>query len=248
MKMSNTTIFGIHTVSTFLELYPHVILKIITKKESSNPRTLEIVKKAKLHNIAVEYWSSNKIDQTFKSNHQNIIAECKELPKLHEKDLYKLIEHKDKAFFMILDQVTDPNNLGAIIRTSAAMDVDCIIAPRTNSASITPTVRKIACGGTELVPFVQVGNLSRVINNLKEHGMWIYGTAEKADNSLFNASFPNKLALVLGAESTGIRDLTRKSCDELLNIPLTSPIGSLNVSVAAGIFIYEVFKQFSINQ
>jgi 23S rRNA (guanosine2251-2'-O)-methyltransferase len=130
---------------------------------------------------------------------------------------------------------------------AGAMNVTCVIAPKDNSTGITPIVRKVACGGAEIVPFVQVVNLARIIKFLKEQNVWVYGAKAACDNTLYNFEFPRKVAVVLGSEGSGLRQLTEKMCDNLISLPLNSAIDSLNVSVATGIFLYEITRQKAKN-
>ena len=145
---------------------------------------------------------------------------------------------------LVLDGVTDPHNLGACLRTADAVGVDAVIAPRNRACGLTPVVRKVACGGAEAVPFIQVTNLARTLEHLRHSGAWVVGiTTDKSCGSLYTTDLNGPLALVLGAEDKGLRRLTRERCDRLLYIPMVGSVESLNVSVACAVSLYEVLRQ-----
>jgi 23S rRNA (guanosine2251-2'-O)-methyltransferase len=161
-------------------------------------------------------------------------------------DEVELLEHlkgiKD-PLVLVLDCVQDPHNLGACLRTADAAGVDAVIVPQRRSATITETVRKIACGGAEHVFFVQVVNLVRTLEHLQEAGLFVYGTSHTADKSIYEENLTGPLALVLGAEATGVRRLTAETCDGLVSIPMGGTVECLNVSVATGVCLFEARRQ-----
>jgi 23S rRNA (guanosine2251-2'-O)-methyltransferase len=164
-----------------------------------------------------------------------------------EGDLEGLVQSEAKrAFFLVLDGVKDPHNLGACLRTANAAGVDGVIIPKDNAVSLTDTVAKVACGAVEQTPVFQVTNLARTLRMLKSHGIWIYGTALDAEQSLYEAKLQVPLALVLGAEDSGLRRLTREQCDFMVKIPMVGAVQSLNVSVAAAICMFEVVRGLEI--
>jgi len=146
---------------------------------------------------------------------------------------------------LILDGIQDPHNLGACFRSADAFGVNLIIAPKDKSAGITPVVSKVASGAVDTIPFVPVTNLVRVMEQLKELGLWIYGAAGEASQSLYQTDLTGSAAIVLGSEGSGMRRLTREHCDVLINIPMLGSVSSLNISVAAGIFLFEATRQRS---
>jgi 23S rRNA (guanosine2251-2'-O)-methyltransferase len=160
-----------------------------------------------------------------------------------EEDLFALLETVTNPLLLILDQVTDPHNLGACLRTANAAGVAAVIAPKDHSAALTETVRHIACGAAEATPFIQVTNLARVMEKLKERGIWITGTAEEATKSLYESDFTGPCAIVAGAEGAGMRRLTGEKCDFLVRIPMRGTVPCLNVSVAAGVCLFEAVRQ-----
>jgi 23S rRNA (guanosine2251-2'-O)-methyltransferase len=160
-----------------------------------------------------------------------------------EDDLPSLIASADSPLVLVLDQVTDPHNLGACLRTADAAGVCAVIVPKDNSALLTDTVRHIACGAAERVPFIAVTNLARAMERLQELGVWLTGTADKADKLLYEVDFKGPTGIVMGAEGSGMRRLTTEKCDFLIRIPMSGTVPCLNVSVATGVVLFEVVRQ-----
>jgi 23S rRNA (guanosine2251-2'-O)-methyltransferase len=176
--------------------------------------------------------------------HQGVVAEVRPSAPLDENSLLDLITGLDSpALVLVLDGVSDPHNLGACLRTADAAGATAVVAPRDRAAGLTPAVRKVAAGAAETVPFAQVTNLARALRDLQSAGLWIAGTAEDGDRELFAADLTGPLALVMGSEGRGLRRLTRECCDFTLRLPMQGTVGSLNVSVAAGIVLYESLRQ-----
>ena len=163
----------------------------------------------------------------------------------HEADLAAIVEQQAKPFILILDGVTDPHNLGAILRSADAAGVHAVVAPKDRSVKLTSVVRKVACGAAESVPFITVTNLARTLRELQDAGVWIVGTAGETETLVYDADLKGPLAIVLGAEGEGLRRLTRETCDSLVKIPMFGTVSSLNVSVAAGICLFEAVRQRS---
>jgi 23S rRNA (guanosine2251-2'-O)-methyltransferase len=163
---------------------------------------------------------------------------------LSEGELSVILDNlTDPPFLLVLDNVVDPHNLGACLRSADGAGVHAVIVPKDRSASLTDTVRRIASGGAESVPFVEVTNLARTLRNLKGRGVWLVGTADEAEQSLYQTDLTGPLAVVLGSEEKGLRRLTRETCDHLVSIPMAGKVESLNVSVACGIVLYEAVRQ-----
>lgn len=236
-------LFGRHTITNLLQSQPERIITLYIQDQARDMD--EVVKLAAAQNIKVLFVSRAEIERhTQSKHHQGIAALCSKPQVLNENDLKTIIENLQKpAFFLILDAVQDPHNLGACFRTAEAAGIDAIIAPKDKAVGITATVSKVASGAAEIVPFVQVTNLARTMNFLKEAGVWLYGADAQASASLFTTSLTGAIGLVLGAEGSGLRRLTREKCDQILNIPMHGEVSSLNVSVAAGIFMFEVVRQ-----
>ena len=177
-------------------------------------------------------------------NHQGVLAWVRSPKPRLEKDLPDLLQGLDRPpFLLILDGVQDPHNLGACLRTADAAGVHAVIAPKDNAAGLTPTVCKVASGAAETVAYVQVTNLARAMDRLKEQGIWLTGTAGEATTDVYQADLKGPLGLVMGAEGSGLRRLTRERCDHLVRLPMLGRVESLNVSVATGICLYEALRQ-----
>ena len=158
--------------------------------------------------------------------------------------LFELLERNDHpALLLILDHVQDPHNLGACLRTADGAGVDAVIVAKDRSAKITESVRTVACGAAESVPLVEVTNLARLLDQLKDHHIWVVGTADKAAKTFYEADLTGPIAIVMGSEGKGLRRLTAEKCDFLVSLPMHGKVTSLNVSVATGICLYEAVRQ-----
>lgn len=243
--MSQHYIFGIHAVDALLRKTPERITRLLVQKDREDKKMSALLALAAEASIKLEKSSRQELDKlTNEANHQGVLAYCEKADVYTEADIPALLDNTDKPpFILILDNIQDPHNLGACFRSADAAGVDLIIAPKDKSVGITPTVSKVACGAVETVPFVQVTNLARTIEKLKEQGIWLHGLAGEAKQSLYQADLTGPIALVLGAEGDGLRRLTRDSCDVLVHIPMHGAVSSLNVSVATGICLFETVRQ-----
>jgi 23S rRNA (guanosine2251-2'-O)-methyltransferase len=160
-----------------------------------------------------------------------------------EEDLFEIIKDQPNALVLILDGITDPHNLGACLRSADAAGVHAVVVPKDNAATITDTVRHIACGAAERVPFVQVTNLARCLEKLKAAGVWLVGTADETDKLLYDVDLNGPIGIIMGAEGPGMRRLTAENCDFLVKIPMLGSVPCLNVSVATGVCLFEVVRQ-----
>ena len=161
-----------------------------------------------------------------------------------ESDLQDILDSSDAPFFLVLDGVQDPHNLGACLRTADGAGVDAVIAPRNRAVGMTETVSRISCGAAENVPFIQVTNIVRTLKELQKNGVWTGGTADGAEaSSLYDVDFKGSMALVMGAEGAGLRRLTQETCDLVVRIPMMGKVDCLNVSVATGVCLYEALRQ-----
>ena len=198
------------------------------------------------HGIHKQLVGVKKLDSRVSGSHQGVIALCRPGEALDESLLLKLFEqYGSQIFFLILDGVTDPHNLGACLRSADGAGVHAVIIPKDNAVGLTPVVQKVACGAAESVPLVPVTNLTRTIKKLKSLGIWVVGTTGNAGQTIYETNLSGPITLVMGAEGVGMRNLTTKQCDFLANIPMKGQVGSLNVSVAAGICLYEIGRQRS---
>ncbi len=246
MKNQNSNlIYGIHSIRSLLQREPNRILEIFCVESREDVRIQEILSLAQNHHIAVQKVSKKQLDDWFSEcNHQGIAARFRPKPLLDENDLESLLEDlKTPPLLLILDGVQDPHNLGACLRTADAAGVTAVIIPRDRAVGVTETVRKVSSGASESVSIVQVGNLARTLELLKKQGLWIMGTSGEAKQSLYQTDLKGPIAIVLGAEAKGLRRLTEDHCDVLMHIPMHGIVESLNVSVAAGICLYEAIRQ-----
>ncbi len=237
-------IYGINTVNQLLSAKPQQILELfIANKDAS--RVAKILQLAKEHKVSVQHIDNKKLDAWLTGvNHQGVAAKIRPTTPLQEADLPELVAGANgKALFLVLDGVQDPHNLGACLRTADAAGVTAVIVPKDNAASITPTVRKVASGAADLVPFVVVSNLARALQRLQELAVWIVGLDSNADKFYYDFDLQGNIAIVLGAEGTGMRQLTAKHCDFIGKLAMLGHVESLNVSVTAGICLYEALRQ-----
>lgn len=242
--MSNKVhLFGIHAVTGALKQGAQRIDKVLIQKgvQKAEP----IMELAAQRKIAVEKLPKAELEKLCGGkNHQGVMAIVRPRQVGSEQELVALLDSAPKQlFFLVLDSVTDPHNLGACLRTSDAANLSGVIVPKDKSASITPIVSKVACGAAETMPVFQVTNLARTIELLKSYNIWIYGLAGETDTSVYDTEFESRLALVMGSEGKGLRQNTRKHCDFLIKIPMLGHVESLNVSVATGIALFEVVRQ-----
>ena len=174
---------------------------------------------------------------------QNRHASGRESKPLNEGDLGELLEGQEAPLLLILDCVQDPNNLGAILRTADGAGVTAVISPKDKAVGLTDTVRRVAVGAAESVAFVKVTNLARTMSDLKERGIWFVGTSDRAEQSLYDTDLKGPIAIVMGREGEGMRRLTEEQCDFLVKFPMKGKVDCLNVSVSAGVCLYEAVRQ-----
>ncbi len=238
-------IYGLHAVRTVLERRPQAVLSLTVQSGRQDQRLQEILDLARPHGITVQPRGVAELDAAAEGGvHQGVVARVRPAPMLDEGDLLDLVDGLGRpAFLLILDGVTDPHNLGACLRTADAAGVDCVVAPRDRAVGLTPTVRKVAAGAAETIPFAQVTNLVRTLESLKQAGVWVVGTAGEAADELYTVDLTGPLAVVMGAEGDGMRRLTRETCDRLVRLPMAGGVESLNVSVATGVVLYEAVRQ-----
>lgn len=247
--MSNEQyVFGIHAVEALLRLQPLSMTHLYVQQERQDKKIDLMIKQAAQYHLPITFISKRELDQiSHQANHQGVLAFKKKTSAYTEEDLKKILSSDVPSLFLILDGVQDPHNLGACFRSADAFGVHVIIAPKDKSVGLTPAVSKVASGAAESVPFIQVTNLVRTMEFLKERGVWLYGAAAEAEKSIFEIDFYGSVAIILGAEGKGLRRLTKEHCDLLMKIPMQGSVASLNVSVATGICLYEVVRQRFIN-
>lgn len=246
--MSAELAYGIHSLSAIIEREPERLIEIFALKGRQDDRVTPLINEAQALGISVQFMSRKALDDKSKGEqHQGIMARVKAAKQKDESDLIDLLKRKESEgkapFLLVLDGVTDPHNLGAVIRTADAAGVDAVIVPKDRSAKLNPTARKVACGAAEVVPLIVVTNLARTLKTLQDERVWVIGTAGEATQDVFEMKFDGPLAIVMGAEGSGMRRLTRESCDDLVKIPMAGSVSSLNVSVATGVILYEAVRQ-----
>ena len=245
-------LFGFHAVLSRMRQHPTSIEEILIDRDRIDARMKDLLNLAEAASVRTMQVERNRLDGLAGMNgrHQGVIARVVDTP-IPYKDIHDILECDltEPPFFLVLDGVEDPHNLGACLRVADAMGVHAVIAPKDRAAGLNATVRKVACGAAETVPFIAVTNLARTLRELKDAGVFIVGTAMEAPKgmdaptSLLNTKLDGAIALVLGAEGDGIRRLTAETCDVLVTIPMFGSVESLNVSVASGICLYEVRRQ-----
>ncbi|MDF1688834.1 MAG: 23S rRNA (guanosine(2251)-2'-O)-methyltransferase RlmB [Cycloclasticus sp.] len=238
-------IYGIHAVQALIEARPDQIVNAWLDRQRKDVK-LQIIKETLDDvGIRVEYADKKTLEKLSNNgNHQGVLLTVK-LPQEHtEEALKKAVKERDgQAFYLVLDQVTDPHNLGACLRTALAAGVQGVIVPKDNACRLNATVCKVASGAAEVLPVYRVTNLVRTLKYLKTEGIWLSGAAGEATLDVFDAELTGSVAIVMGAEGKGLRQLTQQQCDQLVKIPMSEKMESLNVSVAAGVILYEVFRQ-----
>ena len=241
-------VFGLHAVEAVLKHNADSIQQLMVLQGRSDQRLLPLIERATRLNISIREVDRAALDEQVGGVHQGVAALCPNL-KLERSEgfLEQLLQGlSHPPFLLILDGVTDPHNLGACLRTAEAAGVDAVIVPKDKSALMTPTVRKVACGAAESVPFIAVTNLARTLKMLQDNRIWVMGAAGEAEKSIYNTDLKGPLALVLGSEGKGMRRLTREHCDTLFSIPMAGEISSLNVSVSAGVCLFEAVRQRAV--
>ena len=242
--------YGVHSVESLLELEPERVLTLFTLKGRDDQRLKRVLELAEPFGISVQQTGRDRLEKMAGLPfHQGVVAAVRPNPVFNEKDLEALLKQSPNCLLLGLDQVTDPHNLGACIRTAAAMGVEAVIVPRDRSASLTPTARKVAAGGAEKVKCIQVTNLARTLAQIKdEFNVRVVGTMldEKA-LPLQEFDFTGTaVCVVMGAEDTGLRPITQSQCDQTVYIPMAGNLQSLNVSVATGMALYEACRQRNV--
>jgi predicted rRNA methylase len=257
------TVYGVHAVLARLQSKKGRMVKLLVSAGSRSARVANACRLAEKRKVPVESVSVAHLDQITGGVHQGLVLLCKRAAvdgeeagigeDAGEELLEELLrEGKQQKLLLVLDGVTDPHNLGACLRNSAAMGVDAVIAPRDRAVGLTPAAIKAASGATELVPFIRVTNLARCLSWLKQWGIWVIGLAAEGSQSIVETDLTGPVALVMGSENKGLRHLTRQKCDAMVYIPMdgldsstaaNGTLDSLNVSVAAGIGLYEVIRQ-----
>ncbi len=243
--MNLTRIFGTHAVQSALDYSPEKIHQCWLDKSRQDRRWQIIFEQLVKLKIPINQADRKQLDRLAKSNnHQGLLIEM-ELPQLRsEQDLKAAIQKLESPpFYLVLDHIQDPHNLGACLRTADAAGVHGVIITKDQAVGLTPTVCKVASGAAETVPFYQVTNLSRTLRWMKQQNIWVIGAAGEAEKLAYQMDLTGALALVIGAEGKGLRRLIKEQCDMLIKLPMHGQVQSLNLSVATGVLLYEALRQ-----
>lgn len=240
-------IYGIHAIDAALTHQGENVLTLYYQADSDNKRLKDVLLKAQQLAIEVQATSRAKLEKLAQSSdHQGIVAQVRIFAALAEKDIYQHIEKAVQTpLLLLLEGIQDPHNLGACLRSAQALGVDYVVVPKVHTAPLNATVSKAACGADQILPIVPVSNMVRFIEQIKERGVWVVGTAADATLNITQAALKRPLAWVMGAEGKGLKRLTLEHCDQVVKIPLVGAIESLNVSVATGVCLYETLRQRS---
>ena len=235
---------GFHVVETLIVDKPEIIINVYIASSKKDKRSKKIERLADLAKINIDFLDNRILDAFVKHNkHQGYVVHIKSQSFLSEKDFIPILLEPDNSRVLILDSVQDPRNLGACLRSALAFDFNSVIINRDGSAPINEHVYKTSVGAILKLNIFYVTNLSRSINSLKDIGFWVLGLDGNGEGSIFSEKFSSKTAVVLGSEGSGIRKLVKENCDYLIKIPISNKVESLNLSVAAGIIMYELQKQ-----
>jgi 23S rRNA (guanosine2251-2'-O)-methyltransferase len=238
------TIYGVHAVRVMLERQPARVLSVRLAERREDPRVRAIETLAREHQRPVQRVDMHSLRQQLGDvAHQGVAADIAPLPPWTEEQLLAALAGRQSPLLLALDGVQDPHNLGACLRTADACGALAVIVPRDRAARLTPAVRKVAVGAAETTPVVSVTNLVRSLKLLKDAGLWVVGADVEAERTAAQLDLKGPVVLVLGAEGSGLRQLTRRHCDFLARLPQLGAVESLNVSVAAGMLLYEALRQ-----
>ena len=247
-QQGSQTIYGLHAVRVMLQKHPERVTAVRVAERRDDTRTREIDELARRQQIPVQRVDAQTLKQKLGDvAHQGVVADIRPLPPWSEDDLIAAVQAAAQAHWasliLALDGVQDPHNLGACLRTADACGALAVIVPRDRAAHVTPVVRKVAVGAAETTPVVTVTNLVRTLKLLKDAGLWVVGADADGPKRADEVDLKGGVVLVLGAEGTGLRQLTRQTCDWMVRLPQLGAVESLNVSVAAGMLLYEAVRQ-----
>ena len=240
---SHKVLYGFHAVGVRLKIAPQSIVEIHFEVTRRDARMRQFIDKARDAGMRMVESDGERLAKLAGGHgHQGVVALVSPMPQNHSlDDLLDTIE--GPPLLLVLDGVPDPHNLGACLRVADGAGAHAVIAPKDHAAGINATVAKVASGAAETMPYFMVTNLARTLGELKERSIWVVGTSGDAPRTIYQTDLKGPTALVLGAEGPGMRQLTRKTCDELVSIPMHGAVESLNVSVASGVCLYEALRQ-----
>ena len=247
MSSSSKNLFGFHAVGVRIKTAPQSVFEVFYDVQRRDARMRSFLDRARDSGIKLVESDGLRLAKMCGSHgHQGVVARVDALAQVTSLD--ELLENLEAAgvknpLLLVLDGVTDPHNLGACLRVADGAGAHAVIAPKDHAAGISAIVSKVASGAAETMPYFMVTNLARTLNELKERSIWCIGTSDDAEKTIYDVDLAGPVALVLGAEGEGMRQLTRKTCDQLVSIPMHGAVESLNVSVASGVCLYEALRQ-----
>jgi len=243
MSSAKQILFGFHAVTVRLKTAPQSISEIHIDATRRDQRMRQFVERAKEAGVKLIDSDDERLHKLCGTHrHQGVLARVTALAQQNSLD--DILDAVDgPPLVLVLDGVTDPHNLGACLRVADGAGANAVVAPKDHAVGLNATVAKVASGAAETVPYLMVTNLARTLGELKERNIWVIGTSDQATKSIYEIDLKGPIALVLGAEGDGLRQLTAKTCDELVSIPMMGAVESLNVSVAAGVCLYEALRQ-----
>ncbi|MFI8607020.1 23S rRNA (guanosine(2251)-2'-O)-methyltransferase RlmB [Pseudomonas sp. AOB-7] len=237
-------VYGVHAVEALLRHHPKRVKQLWLAEGRGEPRVQALVALAEQARVSIGQCERREMDAWVEGVHQGVVADVSPSQVWGEAMLEELLDRAEgPPLLLVLDGVTDPHNLGACLRTADAAGALAVIVPKDKSATLNATVRKVACGAAEVIPLVAVTNLARSLEKLQQRGLWLVGTAGEAEQELYQHDLTGPTVLVMGAEGRGMRRLTREHCDYLVRLPMAGSVSSLNVSVAAGVCLFEAVRQ-----
>ena len=244
--MSLKLLFGFHAVTVRLKVAPKSIRELHVDATRRDQRMKQFLAKVDEAGLKVIESDDDKLQKMCGTHrHQGVVARVEVIQQTNSLD--DLLDGlTEPALLLVLDGITDPHNLGACLRVADGAGAHAVIAPKDHAVGINATVAKVASGAAETVPYFMVTNLARTLNELKERSIWCIGTSDGTSKTIYQMDLKVPVALVMGAEGDGMRQLTRKTCDELVGIPMQGAVESLNVSVASGVCLYEALRQRAI--
>ena len=242
MSREPRVVFGFHAVLARLRADPSSVVEIFLDETRNDARGKDLVAVAQRAGVHLMRVPTKRLDGFYGGGrHQGVVARIE--VKALQDSLDDILEKIEKPLLLVLDGVTDPHNLGACLRVANAAGAHAVVAPKDRAAGISPAVSKVASGAAESTPYLMVTNLARTLAEIKERNIWVVGADERAERTLYDADLPESIAWVLGAEGEGMRRLTRESCDLLVRIPMQGDVESLNVSVSAGVCLFESVRR-----
>ena len=242
MKKEPRVVFGFHAVLSRVRADASSVLEIYLDETRNDARARDLAAAAERSGVKLMRVPTKRLDGFYGGGrHQGVVARVEVKSAADTVD--ELLDQVQQPLLLVLDGVTDPHNLGACLRVANAAGANAVIAPRDRAAGITPAVSKVASGAAEATPYIMVTNLARTLAEIKQRNVWVIGADERADKTLYEADLPESIAWVLGAEGEGMRRLTREGCDLLVRIPMLGEVASLNVSVSAGVCLFESVRR-----